>query len=128
MTTTELNKRACSLLDIHWHNVEIIDGSYVCKTCGVVANNCLTACSQYNPDFTTPSGRIELLEIMKEKDEEEYTVFIMRLVAKYFSPNQRSVGGLAVQGYCVLMLNTYLLGNPTALVEAVIKFLGEGKK
>jgi len=66
MTNTELNKKACELLNIHWHETQrqyvASDIKSVCKKCGAYG-----IINIRNPDFTSPAGRVELMEIMEGK-------------------------------------------------------------
>jgi len=111
MTTTELNKRACFLLGIHWHERESNTYHSFRCSCGFESGDREYVDNHINNsnfDFTTPSGRIELLEILKRKD----------LLDEFISLSQKT-HWFEIDEW----IENFFIGEPTALVEAVIEFL-----
>lgn len=68
------------LLGEKWHDVVIEDGSYVCKTCGIVAQSCLTACSFYCRTFTTDTDMMVVFR--KLVDTGKYDIFKFTIKTK----------------------------------------------
>jgi hypothetical protein len=73
--TTDKNKRACELLGICWHEYtyKANDFLYECSCGFKISVPCedviLEHVKSSNPDFTTPAGRIQLLEIMSKRED-----------------------------------------------------------
>jgi len=125
MTNTELNKRAHELLGIRWHEC-IGFKSYD----GEISFEQLCSCGYHTPhdlffmqhidaknkDFTSPAGRIELLEIMETHPKGR--LFFASLI---YAGNYE---GIDDDGYVPREYMT----EPTALVEAIINFLEEKRK
>jgi hypothetical protein len=62
----DINRELAGLLGICWHNTVVHDNRFgwLCR-CGKYK------CEQSNPDFTTDSGKIELLRLMEKHLTEE---------------------------------------------------------
>jgi hypothetical protein len=64
---SDINKELAELLGLCWHRnkIQLYSGGeirYSCENCGSM---------DYNPDFTTDSGKIELLRLMMKREDWE---------------------------------------------------------
>ena len=75
-----LNKRACELLKVARHEMLfrsepcVCSCDYSCKT----IQGMITHIKRTNPDFTTDSGKVELLRLMRKR--EDWRAFICYLI------------------------------------------------
>jgi hypothetical protein len=117
MTVTEKNKQACLKLVIPWHEEDDCSCMYKCS-CGLKANSLSISSREFikkhikesNPDFTTKSGRIELLEIMKEKDL--LLKFLFSILGNWEFANRT-------------FIPVQYMTEKELLLDAVLKFKGE---
>jgi hypothetical protein len=112
----ELNKELCELLGICWHEEVPTDPvEYRLCTCGVHIENLMFLqghCKQSNPDFTTDSGKVQLLREM-EKRKDSYGFFLYNGEVKT-SWDGRDLYNISVD---------YLLDNTGKLAIAARDFL-----
>jgi len=128
LTNTEklaLNKRACELLGICWHE-PIFDGSRICLHCGALlaygkANDPLSKEEfnvMANPDFTTDAGKVELLRLIRKQKDWYYFVKQMDIGLVRRNPI----------GERFTLLNTeYILDTTGLLLKAAVEWM-EGRK
>jgi hypothetical protein len=123
MTTTEKNKEACRLLGICWHEFHPY-----CEN-GEHTSYCIKCLEEeteqdQNPNFTTPSGRVQLLGIM-EKHEKGKLFFAQLMYGKGSKKYCSSVEAIDDDGY---IDRDYILDLPDRpnfndkLLDAVIAF------
>jgi len=106
------NKELCELLGICWHEIKIVDGKYVCS-CGKIAGMLFDSCEFSNPYFTTPSGMVQLLGIMRERDD--WPEFVEEKIGA--SVYQRN------RGWIVTINLDYIFDTTGKLRDAAIEFL-----
>jgi hypothetical protein len=102
----DINRELAELLGLCWHEYE--EKSFeewnimVCQKCGVETNGLEAQFSQYwNPDFTSDSGKIELLRLMmKREDWPEFLHFVWFKSVYYYNPTS------ILKAYSNLMTDT----------------------
>ena len=114
-----LNKRACELRGICWHEIVEIKHTedygdlYKCR-CGHKG----LLCEEVNPDFTTDAGKVELMRLMDKFPEFEVSLFSI-FDAEYHSyrPQDRRI---------IFNKYLYLVKDTTGLLlKAAVEWMEE---
>ena len=98
-----LNKRACELLRICWHSIDLGEDVF-CQKCGDYFVS--------NPDFTSDSGKVELLRLMRKRTD--FDDFLRSLTGGICGPERE-------------ILATYIIDTTGLLLKAAVEFLEERK-
>ena len=120
---TALNKRACELLGICWHEniwhdpqeIEEVIFYDKCYDCGKLLRDC------DRPDFTTDSGKVELLRLMKSERRGEswdkFTEYLIRYIWPRDIPSE----------FLALAIEKLITDTTGLLLKAAVEFM-EGRK
>jgi len=108
------NKELCELLGIEWHEPKWYSDRKMwnCTICGTWTHE-IPACVKKNPDFTTPAGIVQLLGIMRGRDD-WYKFAYEYLIFDYYDKREY---------FYALPIDYYLLDATGRLRDAAIEFL-----
>jgi hypothetical protein len=122
------NKHFAELAGVCWHEWtgggDEDDLFYICLFCHTTAHKDYLP---LNPNFA--SDPVAVLRVMRGRDEEDYTKFVMSLVSRHWTSPHNGFSGLAVQSYCVLVINKYILDTtePCKLAVEAMKWMEKRK-
>ena len=118
----EINRELAGLLGLCWHENEIWPCSVgsmrmPCSKCGS---------ADYNPNFTTDSGKIELLRLMMKRWG-EWDCFASKVGIIYYTRDGVDSNGGTIESVHFATDNDYILDTTGLLAQAAVEFLRREK-